>query len=343
MLIGLAGPDCAGRSTVANYLIEHHRYRRVSIGHGPPQDLNVMGQQLVDSHQLKRECMRKQEYGYTTRPKSYFKTAEELCEYATLHWRDDMVTTDVLNITDYQTLSKRPFFLLVGVDAPLGTRLARYNNYAFCAVDARYADKDDFINWHESFYSSGGAEVLNCASVRILNTFKSVKLFEEHIKSLDLANPDRLRPSWDTYFMRLASLAAMRSNCMKRRVGCVLVRGKRVIATGYNGTPRGITNCNEGGCDRCNKATIGGQGLGTCLCLHAEENALLESGRERVGVDATLYCNTCPCLTCSVKIAQVGVKEVVFHQSYSMDEQSALILKEAGVILRQFSPPDQTF
>lgn len=65
---------------------------------------------------------------------------------------------------------------------------------------------------------------------------------------LDLANEERLRPNWDQYFMRLASLAAQRSNCMKRRVGCVLVQEKRVISTGYNGTPRHLRNCNEGGC-----------------------------------------------------------------------------------------------
>lgn len=92
--------------------------------------------------------------------------------------------------------------------------------------------------------------------------------------------------------MSLASLAARRSNCMKRRVGCVLVREKRVIATGYNGAPRGLTNCNEGGCGRCNSGASGGVGLDTCLCLHAEENALLEAGRERVGKGAILYCDT---------------------------------------------------
>lgn len=110
--------------------------------------------------------------------------------------------------------------------------------------------------------------------------------------------------------MLLASLASLRSNCMKRRVGAVLVREKRVVSTGYNGTPRGVKNCGEGGCGRCNSggdglggegATNGvvramGEGLDECLCLHAEENALLEAGRERVSGGGTegavLYCNT---------------------------------------------------
>lgn len=133
--------------------------------------------------------------------------------------------------------------------------------------------------------------------------------------------------------MLLASLASLRSNCMKRRVGAVLVREKRVVSTGYNGTPRGVRNCGEGGCGRCNSHGDGwgddqergegdvfsnggggggksrsaangarnlsriGEALDECLCLHAEENALLEAGRERVSGGGTegavLYCNTC--------------------------------------------------
>jgi len=128
---------------------------------------------------------------------------------------------------------------------------------------------------------------------------------------------------------------------MRRQVGCVLVREKRVISTGYNGTPRNITNCNEGGCPRCNGASAGGSGLSTCFCVHAEENALLEAGRERVGAEAVLYCTTCPCLTCCIKIVQVGIKEVVFSRSYYMDSETAALFKEAGVQLRQFSPPKE--
>lgn len=139
--------------------------------------------------------------------------------------------------------------------------------------------------------------------------------------------------------MALASLAAQRSNCMKRRVGCVLVgRERRVISTGYNGTPRGIRNCAEGGCPRCNNGNGSGVGLATCLCIHAEENALLEAGRERIRDGSVLYCDTCPCLTCSIKICQVGITEVVYAHGYSMDRETAAVFSQAGVKLRQFIP-----
>jgi dCMP deaminase len=140
--------------------------------------------------------------------------------------------------------------------------------------------------------------LMSLSDVTIANAYSSIAQFHACLNDLNLINGERLRPSWDTYFMHLSDLAARRSNCMKRRVGCILVKDSRVIATGYNGTPKGLRNCNEGGCQRCNEATPCGTGLDRCLCMHAEENALLEAGRERVGrgQGVILYCNTCPCL-----------------------------------------------
>ncbi|KAF9145567.1 Deoxycytidine monophosphate (dCMP) deaminase [Mortierella sp. GBA39] len=188
-------------------------------------------------------------------------------------------------------------------------------------------------------FNSPPYKLLSMSDLSILNHFAHLSCLRTAVEALDITNPDLLRPSWDSYFMYLANLAARRSNCMKRRVGCVLVREKRVIATGYNGTPKNLTNCNEGGCSRCNQATPCGKGLDRCLCMHAEENALLEAGRERVGKESTIYCNTCPCLGCAIKIVQVGVSEVVYSESYGMDDLTAEVFRNAGVILRQHATP----
>lgn len=90
---------------------------------------------------------------------------------------------------------------------------------------------------------------------------------------------------------------------------------------------------------RCNAGHKAGVNLSTCLCIHAEENALLEAGRERIREGSILYCDTCPCLTCSIKITQVGISEVVYSQGYGMDKETAAVFVEGGVKLRQFSPP----
>lgn len=156
---------------------------------------------------------------------------------------------------------------------------------------------------------------ISSARITIVNNDLGLGSLYVKLGKLNLRDPERLRPSWDLYFMRLAGLAALRSNCMRRRVGCVIVRENRVISTGYNGTPRGLVNCNEGGCARCNGGGVPGANLDSCVCLHAEENALLEAGRDRVGNPAIIYCSTAPCLTCSIKIVQCGIKEVIYEQN----------------------------
>ena len=116
--------------------------------------------------------------------------------------------------------------------------------------------------------------LLQRAQLRILNPHTTVTTLYKTLEHANLLDPSRLRPTWDSYFMHLADLAARRSNCMKRRVGCVLVRNARVISTGYNGTARGVRNCNEGGCSRCNLGEGSGQALASCLCMHAEVSSL---------------------------------------------------------------------
>jgi len=270
-----------------------------------------------------------------------FPDADALLDFVTLRWRERWVTTDIWDDDVVDALLRRPFFLLISVDAPVSVRWKRFTDR--CAANRLTPPTlEDFVLRNDDHLFAPGtglSALFQRAQLKLLNSTSSVSSLRDAVRSLNLTDEARLRPSWDQYFMRLADLAAHRSNCMKRRVGCVIVREKRVVSTGYNGTPRGMTNCNEGGCPRCNNAAKGGIGLNTCLCLHAEENALLEAGRDRIGGSATLYCNTCPCLTCSVKITQVGISEVVYNQGYMVDTMTAKIFAESGVSLRQFSPP----
>lgn len=275
-----------------------------------------------------------------------FETVEELRDYVTRNWQTNYVTTDIYNMSDLDTLSQRPFFLHIAVDAPVSLRWSRFKNREVLAGKSpSVTTLESFISLCDEYMfneNDGVAAVVSKARLTIVNKTQSPELLFLKLANLNLADPVRLRPSWDSYFMRLANLAALRSNCMKRQVGCVLVRDKRVIATGYNGTPRGLRNCNEGGCERCNDSSnYSGVGLVTCLCLHAEENALLESGRDRIGQGSILYCNTCPCLTCSIKIVQTGITEVVYLQPYSMDKASEEVLRAGNTVLRQFIPPSE--
>ena len=127
-----------------------------------------------------------------------------------------------------------------------------------------------------------------------------------------------VRPKWDTYFLRLAEVVATRSNCMKRAVGAVIVNDYRIVSTGYNGTPFGCTNCKEGGCKRCNDNEASGVNLDSCLCIHAEENAVIEAGRAKAN-GGTIYVTLSPCLTCAKSVVQAGIKRIVYNRKYTME------------------------
>lgn len=352
---------CSGKSTVARYLVDHHGFKRVSVDPNAskvpqePVTVSVTDNNVSNSHQRR-----------PSRTALVFPTSDELLEYVTQRWRERWVTTDVMGKESLDAYSRRPFFLLISVDAPLLVRWQRYQKrkqemasgaeqptepITKSLPDSQQIHPaetlEDFVTLSDAqLYhpEAGQATHISSAPVRLLNTSSSLAHLYVNLGKLDLLSTERLRPGWDNYFMTLASLAARRSNCMKRRVGCVVVsHNRRVISTGYNGTPRGIRNCGEGGCPRCNQGLGSGHGLATCLCIHAEENALLEAGRDRLREGAVLYCDTCPCLTCSIKIAQVGISEVVYAHGYSMDTDTAAVFREAGVRLRQFVPVSRVF
>ena len=146
------------------------------------------------------------------------------------------------------------------------------------------------------------------------------------------------RPSWDEYFMSIARVVASRSNCVKRKVAAVITRDRRIISTGYNGTPRGTLNCNEGGCPRCNSFAEGGTRLDECLCSHGEENAITQAAYHGVILKGgTIYTTMSPCLMCTKMIINVGLAEVVYNTDYPLGETALNLLGEAGVKVRKVS------
>ena len=322
--------QCAGKDTVLEYLVTRHNFTPVYCE--PPVRVNPASGKSSHGHMLPR--LKKGQIS--------FSGTQALVEYVLQHWETDFVTTAIYDSSLLDALAHRPLFILIHVDAPLSIRYAHLKTTSI--EDSKlsleeFVDKND-QQWYDPITKL--ASVASHAHVKVLNTAPSISTLYSHLEKLNLPDATRIRPTWDTYFMTLASLAARRSNCMRRQVGCILTLSNRIISTGYNGTPRHLDNCNAGGCPRCNNPSAtgaGGVSLSTCLCIHAEENALLEAGRERVGQGAVLYCNTCPCLTCSIKIVQVGITEVVFSRSYYMDAAAAEIFTKAGVKLRQFEVP----
>jgi len=137
--------------------------------------------------------------------------------------------------------------------------------------------------------------------------------------------------------MDIARVVARRGNCRRRQVAALIVKDQRIISTGYNGTPRGVRNCFEGGCPRCAGNARSGARLGDCVCSHAEENAITQAAYHGIAVkDATLYCTLSPCLLCAKMIINAGIVEVVYEDEYLFDRQTRRLFREAGVKCRRF-------
>ena len=143
------------------------------------------------------------------------------------------------------------------------------------------------------------------------------------------------RPAWDTYFMDITLLVAKRSTCLRRAVGAVIVKDKRILATGYNGAPSGVRHCAETGCLREQLKVESGMRHELCRGIHAEQNAIIQAAYHGVSVKgASLFCTNQPCSICAKMIVNAGIKRICYGSGYA-DALAREMLAEAGVELVQ--------
>lgn len=143
------------------------------------------------------------------------------------------------------------------------------------------------------------------------------------------------RPSWNNYFMDIATLVSTRATCTRRKVGAVLVKGKRILCSGYNGAPSGITHCSVTGCLREKLKVPSGEKHELCRGVHAEQNAIIQAACHGVSVaGADLYCTNQPCSICAKMIINAGIRKVYFQEGYN-DVMSETMFREAGIELVQ--------
>jgi len=145
------------------------------------------------------------------------------------------------------------------------------------------------------------------------------------------------KPNWDNYFIEIAKIVKSRADCLRRQVGAVIVKDFRIVSTGYNGTPIGIKNCTEGGCERCFLRHQGklesGEKEESCICIHAEQNAIIQAAYLGVSTKgSTMYITSNPCSTCAKMIINAGIIRVVCFDNHH-DKQGLKLLKKAKIEL----------
>jgi dCMP deaminase len=328
MLIGLTGRNAAGKGEVARYLQRKSFYYN-SLSDAIRDEIRSRGEQPTRERLIIIGNELRQKHGAAVLAERILSKIEDDKHY---------IIDSIRNPAEVEAFREAKHFKLIRVEAPAEVRFQRIVNRQresdpktyeeFVALENREAEGDDT--------SQNLVKVELMADHPLINDGPIERLYVQIDELLPKLLKEIQRPSWDEYFMNIAKVVASRSNCMKRKVAAIIVRDKRVISTGYNGTPRGTRNCNEGGCPRCNNLAASGTALDECLCSHGEENAIVQASYHGVSLkDAIIYSTFAPCLQCAKMIINSGIREVIYNMDYPLNESAFRLFQEAGVFIRK--------
>jgi dCMP deaminase len=328
MIIGLTGKNGAGKGEVAQFLKERG-FVYYSLSDVIREELKKKRLEVTREVLIREGNALRQAYGPSVLADRILERLDPDKNYVVDSFRSPF---------EAEAFARRGNFVLIHVAADARTRFER--------VRARARENDP--KTFEEFVRLENAEEVNSTSnqqlsktaelagVEVENNGSLDELHEKVRETLVKISSRLTRPGWDEYFMGIARMVAMRSNCIKRKVAAVIVKDRRIISTGYNGTPRGVKNCSEGGCPRCNAFDSQGKNLSECVCSHAEENSITQAAYHGVNIkDSTLYTTYSPCLICTKMIINSGIREVVYNVEYALDPLPLELLNQANVKTRQ--------
>ncbi len=329
MLIGLTGPNASGKGEVVKFL-KGKGFYPCSLSDVIREEVSKRGLGITRERLIEVGTELRRENGNGVLADRILDGIEEDKNYVIDSFRHPD------EVKKFQT---RPDFSLLLIQADPEVRFARIRERERESDPATLEEFLDLEKREAASQDSQGQQLTACeamAEFKIANNGSLPELTQQISGLLQRLMGNLARPDWDEYFMKLAKVASLRSNCVKRKVAAIIVRDKRVISTGYNGTPRGTKNCFEGGCPRCNNLADSGTLLEECLCSHGEENAITQAAYHGMSVKGgLLYTTFAPCLTCTKMIINAGIREVVYNLDYPLNETSFKLFKEAGVIFRQ--------
>jgi len=331
MIIGLTGKNGAGKTAVCDYL-RARGFEYASLSDAIRVEIRRRGEEVTREKLIEMGIEMREKGGAGILAKRVLASLESEHNY---------VIDSIRNPAEVEVLRRRPDFSLFVIDALEKTRFER------SLIRARENTAATF----EQFMAEEERELRseNPAAQQLVATMALANKVIENNGTIETLHyklnailptlmSNFLRPGWDEYFMNIAKVVATRSNCMKRKVAAIIVKDRRVISTGYNGTPRGARNCNEGGCPRCNGMAASGTALDECLCSHGEENAITQAAYHGISLKGSaLYTTFAPCLQCTKLIINSGIVEVVYNKEYPLNDRALSLFGECGVALRRIT------
>ncbi len=336
IVFGITGKYASGKDAFAEYLVKHHKFCHISLSDILREDLKRMNKQITrENLQWLGNDLRNKLGGSILAERALGKIEPE----------KNYVITSIGRVDEINVLKKNKSFKMVFVDATPKIRFER--------MKSRNREKDPktlsaFLRLEELESRGGNSqyrEIDTCKkhSHIIISNNSSLEVFYSKIERL-LKDVNK-RPDWDSYFFGIMDLVGSRGTCNRAMVGCVIVKDKHILATGYNGAPKGLPHCHDEGCLIENTLHLDGISRDHCIrTTHAEQNAIAQAAKHGVSIkDSIMYVNMEPCLSCTKMIINSGVKEVVCRHQYHAAQISRDFFKKAGIKLRVLNKKDYEY
>lgn len=351
--IGITGTLGAGKGTIVDYLLKNKNFVHYSVRAFLVDEIERRKMPVNrDSMTLVGNDLR------ATHSPSYI--VEQLYQRAQASGSNCIIES-VRTPGEVTALRKKPHFYLFAVDA---APKMRYERVVLRGSETDHISYDTFLANEQRemsntdpnkqnlgacireadyrFDNSGTIQQLNEQVEKALKEIERREQQPSYTRSYQaptaISQQRYVRPTWDEYFMELARTAAQRATCDRGRSGCVIVKDKQLLVTGYVGSPSGLPHCDEVG--HLLRQTIENDGSVTTHCVrtvHAEQNAICQAARRGIALDgATLYCRMTPCRTCAMLVINCGIERVVCEYKYHNGEESEGLFRQAGIKLEFF-------
>lgn len=334
MIFGVTGLYGSGKDTVAEILMERNFFH-FSLSDLLREEMRKRKIPITRTNLIKWGNELRSQYGA-----DYFaRKALEKVKCGENH-----VITSIRTVAEAKAILDIEDAILIDVRAPKQERLRRLRkrNRENDPKTLKELEEKESKEFSKKKHEQSLGEVAKLAKIILKNDGgldqlkkKVDKILIDYLYVLQPSRPD-----WDEYFMAIADVVKLRCTCMSAKKGSVIVKDKLIISTGYNGSPKGIKHCTDGGCERCTLRHLGKMKSGVysapCICSHSEENAIVQAAVNGISTrGATLYTTFTPCINCAKMIINAEIKEVVAKVVYP-DDDAMKLLKEAGIKFRLF-------
>ncbi len=329
MIIGITGTLAAGKSTVANILVEkgfkHYSVRKFLIEEIKRKGLEINRDNMI---LIGNELRGRYSPSYI---------AEQLYSVAKIKGGNSVIES-LRNPSEVEALREKGEFYLIAVDADPKVRYER-SDIRNEETDGKEISFEEFLSGEQREMESPDPTKQNikkCVEMAdfVIDNEGSTEELIDKIGGILGKIKSHVRPSWDEYFMNLAEVTGTRGTCNRGRTGCVIVKDKHILVGGYAGSPKGLPHCDEVG--HLMKTVIHEDGSESRHCLrtaHAEQNAICQAAKIGISIEgSTIYAKMTPCAACAKMIINVGIKRIVCKKRYHADSESEELFKQAGVV-----------